>query len=665
MRHGRANRCVLLLLSFIALAVSCSKSTSPDITPPSTPTGLYVAAATETTITLAWVAGGDDGDRGQAARYDLRVNPSAAAAQWDSAEAVPGLPSPKPSGKPESFTVTGLQDHTIYYFALRALDGAQNASPFTDPVQGETSDPAPPAGITDLGAAGLAPHAFTLTFTAPGDDGFQGTAVAYIVRRSPDEITETGWTDAESLTVAIPPVPGGAPVSYRLEGLTPGTSLHYAVRARDDAGKTGPVSNDLLVSLPGDTVPPAAITDLAATSPGPFRVTLTWTAPGNDGDEGTAARYEVRYATAPVTGANWASATPVSGSPVPSAPGSAETMDVIPAPGGETLWFGVVAMDGGGNESPVSNSPSATVASANQVWHVYADSSGDAPTIQEAIIHARTGDMVLVGPGTYHEDIDFLGKGIYLKSQNGPDATILDGSQEDSSIVMLHSQEPIGTVLEGFTLRGGRGTLTNPLDDHREGGGIWCTTGSLVIRGNRMIQNTAVWGGAAAIGTYDLDPARFPTITVQGNLFADNVATVNGGAVWGYKGYFSVEDNVFEGNHTLSGDGGAYNAQMKGGALQIVRNLFLNNVADDQGGALAVGTSPALGAKPVTISENVMVHNAAYARGGGGAGSGGGIAFRGGDGFIDHNTIAYNTGATNNPYYGGGISFASTAVVST
>jgi len=479
-----------ILVLLLGLAAGCSKSTSPDVTPPSTPTGFYVAAATETTITLAWVAGGNDGARGRASRYDLRVSPGAPAVPWDSAAAVPDLPAPKPSGKSESFTVSGLQDHTIYYFALRALDGAQNASLFTDPVQGETGDPAPPAGITDLGATGLAPHAFTLTFTAPGDDGFQGTAVAYIVRRSPEEITKTRWADAESLTVAIPPLPGGAPVSYRLEGLTPGTSLHYAVRARDDAGKTGPVSNDLLVALPGDTLPPAAIADLAATSPGPFRVTLTWTAPGNDGDEGTAARYEVRYATAPVTGANWASATPVSGSPVPSAAGSAETMDVIPVPGGETLWFGVVATDYGGNESPISNSPSTTVAAANQVWHVYADSSGDAPTIQDAIIHARTGDMVLVGPGTYHEDIDFLGKGIYLKSQNGPDATILDGSQEDSSIVMLHSQEPIGTVLEGFTLRGGRGTLLNALTGRSEGGAIWCPTGSLVIRGNWMIQMT-------------------------------------------------------------------------------------------------------------------------------------------------------------------------------
>ena len=37
-------------------------------------------------------------------------------------------------------------------------------------------------------------------------------------------------------------------------------------------------------------------------------VSLTWRAPGDDGSIGTATRYDIRYATWPITKSNWAGA---------------------------------------------------------------------------------------------------------------------------------------------------------------------------------------------------------------------------------------------------------------------------------------------------------------------------------------------------------------------
>ena len=50
---------------------------------------------------------------------------------------------------------------------------------------------------------------------------------------------------------------------------------------------------------------------------------------------------------------------------------------------------------------------------------------GDFNSIQEAIDAVSDNDEICVGPGTYYEQIDFLGKAIRLYSTHGPGATII------------------------------------------------------------------------------------------------------------------------------------------------------------------------------------------------------------------------------------------------
>ena len=85
-------------------------------------------------------------------------------------------------------------------------------------------------------------------------------------------------------------------------------------------------------------------------------------------------------------------------------------------------------------------------------------------TIQTGIDAAGSGDTVLVSPGTYHETIDFIGKGVTLRSIAGPDATTIDASGLNDSVVKCVSGEGPDAVLQGFTITGGAGAI--------EGGGM-------------------------------------------------------------------------------------------------------------------------------------------------------------------------------------------------
>ena len=57
-------------------------------------------------------------------------------------------------------------------------------------------------------------------------------------------------------------------------------------------------------------------------------VTLTWTTPGDDGTAGTAAQFDLRYSTSPITASNFASATRWLGTPTPGTSGSSQSTTV-------------------------------------------------------------------------------------------------------------------------------------------------------------------------------------------------------------------------------------------------------------------------------------------------------------------------------------------------
>jgi hypothetical protein len=109
----------------------------------------------------------------------------------------------------------------------------------------------------------------------------------------------------------------------------PITSPFGAFRLNDSFLRT---TRTLLVALLAATgslfVTQAAWAQTAADS----TIALLWTASGDDGTTGTAARYDLRYRTVGITGTDttswWNAATVVTGLPTPRAPGSTDSVRV-------------------------------------------------------------------------------------------------------------------------------------------------------------------------------------------------------------------------------------------------------------------------------------------------------------------------------------------------
>jgi len=212
-----------------------------------------------------------------------------------------------------------------------------------------------------------------------------------------------------------------------------------------------------------------------------------------------------------------------------------------------------------------------------KIIHVPADQ----PTIQSAINVATNGDKVLVAPGTYKENINFLGKNIAVVSSAGASKTIIDGGQLDT-VVRFVSGESRQAILSGFTVQNAGFNNVSAIDIENS---------SPTLEYNIITANNSCYPGIAINSNYG-GPQ------IHGNLIANNngqcyfgsAITVNGGtganvkenAIVGNYGGISLQSStatVVVGNVVSENRTGIYTNNLAGDAL-ITQNLIASNQAE-------------------------------------------------------------------------------------
>ena len=125
-------------------------------------------------------------------------------------------------------------------------------------AHGPRPDEDPPAAVTDLEAK-VAGGNVALTWTAPGDDGKEGTAAVYQIKYSTKpmldfvpfpEKMDTHITFWGSENVPDEPAPKAAPArqSYTFKGLKPG-KYHFALKSRDECDNQSAISNVVAIEV--------------------------------------------------------------------------------------------------------------------------------------------------------------------------------------------------------------------------------------------------------------------------------------------------------------------------------------------------------------------------------------------------------------------------------
>jgi hypothetical protein len=210
-------------------------------------------------------------------------------------------------------------------------------------------------------------------------------------------------------------------------------------------------------------------------------------------------------------------------------------------------------------------------------------------TIQGAIDAARDGEMVIVMPGTYRENVRLRDNNITVQSSDPDDnsvvnSTIIRGKEYDTPTIII--AEGSQSTLAGFTI------LAGPLPPN----GIYCSAwaGIVYIReSSASILKNHISGHIRGIQLIESDAL------IMGNTIQNNAGAEPGAGIYinSYAVAPEIVGNTFINNSAPYGAAIYVDAYVGGnkpavtGATSIRKNLFRDNTATGSARAPATGAA--------------------------------------------------------------------------
>jgi hypothetical protein len=239
--------------------------------------------------------------------------------------------------------------------------------------------------------------------------------------------------------------------------------------------------------------------------------------------------------------------------------------------------------------------------------------------IQRAVDKAKAGATILIGPGTYFENVVIDEKSVTLVGVSA-DETTIDGSFR-GPVFALGSQNlgtapaSISVTLTGLTITHGQGVT---------GGGISQNVTMFEVTDSVIVSNVATQsgGGIDAQSASDFIPPDVPATTIERCVIVNNQAPIGAGIEIEAEAAVQITDSIVSGN--VGGDGAGLHGEYAS-STHVDGTTLSNNMSSGDGGGIWIASPKHVVGVPggsVNLSSSAVVNNTA-------AGVCGGVAVAG------------------------------------